>query len=78
MGETRTRSKGAVALSKWAEDRGTTQAELAAELGIAQNHFSNIVNGVRWPGRRLCGKIEEHTGGLIPVADWYANAEPEA
>ena len=47
------------ALSFWRRYRGKTQAELAAEIGIAQNYLSDIENGKREGGIGLWLKLSE-------------------
>jgi len=47
------------ALSFWRRYRGKTQAELAADIGIAQNYLSDIENGKREGGIGLWLKVSE-------------------
>jgi DNA-binding XRE family transcriptional regulator len=47
------------ALAFWRRYRGKTQAEMAAEIGIAQNYLSDIENGKREGGIGLWLKFSE-------------------
>lgn len=50
------------ALAFWRRYRGKTQAQLAAETGIAQNYLSDIENGKREGGIGLWLKFSESLG----------------
>jgi DNA-binding XRE family transcriptional regulator len=43
----------------------TTQAALAAEVGISRGHMSDIVKGDKTPSLPVAAKIEKVTGGLV-------------
>lgn len=49
-------------------ERGITQREMAATLGITETHMSTIILGKETPGLALAVRIEDETG--IPARDF--------
>lgn len=54
------------------EDR--THDEWAKALGCSRSHFTMLLNGTAQPGKKLMVKIEELSGGAVPVASWFEAA----
>lgn len=52
-------------LAAWLEQSGTTQTELAEQLGVVPSHISMLVSGDRTPSLDLAIRIESLTG--VPV-----------
>ena len=52
------------------------QKALAEACGISESHVSYIVNGKRWPSRRLAKKLERATGVSAAVWIWEPNKNP--
>lgn len=50
----------------------TTQAALAAEVGISRGHMSDIVAGERTPSLPVAARIEKATGGLVRAVSLIA------
>lgn len=50
--------------ASWCQASGLSQTEIATRLDVAQSFVSKIVNGERFPGRRVAHAIERET------ADW--------
>lgn len=50
------------------DERGMTQKELAAQLGIHETHLSAILAGRDFPSLSLAARIEDLTG--IPARDF--------
>lgn len=55
-----------------------THAEWAEVLGCSRSHFTMMLNGTAQPGKKLMLKIEEASGGYVPVVDWFTpSQQPE-
>lgn len=53
---------------------GRTQAEIAAEFGIAPCYLSQILNRRREPGRKAQLAIFRATGGAVTPDSWLVRA----
>lgn len=62
----------ATALTAYLKDE--RQADLAAAVGCKQATISRYAAGTRFPGRDIAAKIDEATGGKVPLAIWIAAA----
>jgi transcriptional regulator with XRE-family HTH domain len=51
---------------------GTTQAALAAEVGISRGHMSEIASGEKTPSLPVAARIEQVTGGLVKAISLIA------
>jgi hypothetical protein len=54
-----------------------TDQEWAEEFGISRSHFTEIRLNTAQPGKNLMMKIEQATGGKVPVASWFSSAADE-
>ncbi len=54
----------------WLATCGKTPETLADDLGVSVSSVYNARNGYFKPGRDLAVKIEELSGGAVPVASW--------
>ena len=61
-------------LKSFLDLNGLRQAALARTLGISRAYMSELVKGVKFPGRDLAVKIERETGGAVPVCCWKHTA----
>jgi transcriptional regulator with XRE-family HTH domain len=61
------------ALARYLDEAGNNQAELAERVGTTQASISRYKGG-RLPPREIAVKIEEATGGRVPLALWIAAA----
>lgn len=57
-------------LRRWVEENGYTQAVAGKALGCSQVHISELIGGVRLPGRLLANTIEREAG--IRSEEWDA------
>lgn len=68
-------------LQQFLATSGTRQSALAATLGINRGYMSQLVSGLKIPSLPLAARIEQATGGAVPVGCWIvppddARAEP--
>jgi transcriptional regulator with XRE-family HTH domain len=70
----RTRSHAAALIALWRENQGMSQKAASTVLAIEQSMLSKIERGSRKPGREMAVRIQQLTGGFVPVAAWD---EPE-
>lgn len=54
----------------WLSDCGMTPEAVAGKLAVSVSSVYNARNGYFKPGRDLAVKIEELSGGGVPVASW--------
>jgi transcriptional regulator with XRE-family HTH domain len=55
-------------LDAWRVRSKLNQKALAAALGVSNGYLSQILDGLRFPGRELSVQIETITG--VPVSSW--------
>lgn len=51
---------------------GRTQQEWADDFGISRSFLSEILSGVKMPGRKTMSRIAEVTDNAVPVTSWFA------
>ncbi|WRH62073.1 MAG: helix-turn-helix transcriptional regulator [Fuscovulum sp.] len=49
---------------------GTTQAELAKEVGVSRPYMSELVGGTKIPSLENAVAIERATNGAVPASSW--------
>lgn len=54
----------------WLKSCGKTPEQVAKALGVGVSSIYNAANNYYKPGRDLACKIEELTGGVVPVGVW--------
>lgn len=54
-----------------AAEPSRTHEEWAQAIGITRSHFTEIVNGTAFPGRRVIERIAAETGGAVSPAVWF-------
>lgn len=59
-----------VLLREWRISKGLTQAQCAAMVDVAQPTWNAWENNVRNPHIEFAVKIEDITGGFVPVRAW--------
>lgn len=63
-------------LARWVESTGESQTAVAARLEISAPYLSQLIAGLRWPGRAPANAIERETatwdGGAIRSEEWDA------
>jgi|GEM_PF-3117816 len=66
-----------ILIQKYIKDNGITQSELAAELHISVPYMSQIIKGVRTPGKHMLPVIAEYIGEHQDKIDVLAAFENE-
>lgn len=61
-------ANGRQLLKAWIGRSNQNQRALAATLGVSDGYLSQLLSGIRMPGRELSVAIESHTG--VPVGSW--------
>lgn len=64
-------------LKKWLEASKQTEAQFAASVGTTASYVSNLINGHRYPSRRMAQALSAATGGFVTAADLLLHS-PEA
>jgi plasmid maintenance system antidote protein VapI len=59
-------------LAEYIETMGLTQAAFAQKVPCSEAYISMIIKGKR-PGWKMACRIENVTGGLVPLSNWYRN-----
>lgn len=54
-----------------------THEEWAKALGCSRSHFTMILKGTAQPGKKLMVKIEQLSGGAVPVSSWFTHEAAE-
>jgi DNA-binding transcriptional regulator YiaG len=75
LGLMATPNRGALALRRILDARQISQAELAAELGVAPSAVSRWLSGDRLPERATCAALVERG---IPLRAWDEPADDES
>jgi transcriptional regulator with XRE-family HTH domain len=60
---------GMMTLTQYLDAKKITQAEFARRLGVNQGTVSKLCRAGR-PSWRLAARIEDETGGAVPVSVW--------
>jgi len=60
-------------LSQYLKETGTTQAQFADLIGVHQGTVARLASGTRGPSWELAHKIEQVSGGAVPVSCWPAD-----
>lgn len=63
-------------LQKYLE--GRRKANFAEEIGTSPSYLSQLLSGHRRPSFRLMLKIQEATGGDVPVSAWVEQSGEDA
>jgi transcriptional regulator with XRE-family HTH domain len=63
----------AAALKAYLDKSENNQADLAADVGCTQPAISRYKHG-RLPPRKIAEKIDQASGGQVPLALWIADA----
>jgi DNA-binding XRE family transcriptional regulator len=58
-------------LRDYLETSGKTQAQLGAEVGVGQAAISKLCTGRIKPSGIVAYRIEQATGGAVPVRAWF-------
>lgn len=61
---------GSRLLSEWRHREGLNQTEAARCLGVDQGRYSQFERGTRRPGLQRAIRIQDGTGGAVPVESW--------
>jgi ribosome-binding protein aMBF1 (putative translation factor) len=64
-------------LSDYLKDTGMTQSEFAAKIGADVSVVSRFSRAHARPGLDLAVKIEQVTGGAVPVEAWLKEQAPQ-
>jgi hypothetical protein len=73
----KTHSAGSLALLAWMEHTKTSQASLAADLGVSDGAVNHWIRCRQFPSLRRALALEKHTEGAVPVMSWgEATATP--
>ena len=62
------------ALSRYLDEKGNNQAELATAVGTSQASISRYAADARFPSRELAAAIDRATAGRVPVSLWISTA----
>ena len=65
-------------LRQYLERSAETQQGLAAKAGVAQSAISRYADGKRFPDRATADKLNEISGGEVPIALWRIVAAERA
>lgn len=57
-------------LSEYFEATRRRKGEFARAIGISATHLSTILSGGKFPSFATMCKIEEETGGAVPLSVW--------
>lgn len=55
--------------------KARTHEEWAEFFGISRSHFTEILNGTAFPGKRVIQRIAERTNGKVPLTIWFQQGE---
>jgi transcriptional regulator with XRE-family HTH domain len=73
-----TRRHGSELLREWRGNRQISQAAAATLIGILQGSLSNYEKGKATPGASNAVRVQQATGGAVPVESWLREASPAA
>ncbi len=67
------KAKGKTLFALWLDGAEMSQAEAARQLNVSRQRANQLtVKRKEWtPGLRLALKIQDMTGGKVPVESWY-------
>lgn len=57
-------------LRAWRKEADLSQGQAAEKLGVRQARWSELESGEHSPGRELAIRIEQLTGGAVPIEAW--------
>lgn len=58
-------------LASYRAGLGLTQEQMAERLHVSRAHLSKLESGAACPSRKLMLRIEQATGGAVPVVGWF-------
>ncbi|MFO7853944.1 MAG: helix-turn-helix transcriptional regulator [Paracoccaceae bacterium] len=65
-------------LGTYLRERGMTQREFAARIGVSRSYLSMLISGDKVPSLKTATKIEVETGGVVTATAMLDQAERAA
>lgn len=64
-------NKGMDTLQSWVASEGMTHRDAADLIGCSRSHFTMLMAGSAFPSRKLMKRIEQVSGGRVPIISWF-------